>query len=78
MPDLHWLRQPEASMTLTLRAYSPSQAVQSIGSTADFRSIAADYYVLKSYDLSELKLRIRMAIEANLPSLATPTRQSQA
>jgi two-component system response regulator (stage 0 sporulation protein F) len=36
----------------------------------DFRSIAADYYVVKSYDLSELKARIRMALEANLPSPA--------
>ena len=33
----------------------------------DLRSIAADYYVTKSYDLSELKGRIRMAVEANLP-----------
>ncbi len=37
----------------------------------DPRSIAADYYVVKSYDLSELKARIRMAIAANLPSPAT-------
>ena len=37
MPNPHWPKQPEASMIhLTLRAYSPSQAVQSIGSTADF------------------------------------------
>ena len=36
----------------------------------DLRSIAADYYVTKSYDLSELKGRIRMAVEANLPSPA--------
>ena len=35
MLNLHWPRQTEASMTLlTLRAYSPSRAVQSIGSTA--------------------------------------------
>jgi hypothetical protein len=34
MPNLDWSRQPEASMTLILRAYSPSQAVESIGSTA--------------------------------------------
>jgi len=33
----------------------------------DLRSMAADYYVTKSYDLSELKGRIRMAVEANLP-----------
>jgi two-component system response regulator (stage 0 sporulation protein F) len=37
----------------------------------DPRSIAADYYVVKSYDLSELRTRIRMAIEANLPTPAT-------
>jgi two-component system response regulator (stage 0 sporulation protein F) len=37
----------------------------------DLRSIAADYYVTKSYDLSELKGRIRMAVEAHLPSPAT-------
>jgi DNA-binding response OmpR family regulator len=30
----------------------------------DIKSIAADYYVLKSSDLSELKSRIRMALEA--------------
>ena len=29
----------------------------------DLKSIAADYYVLKSSDLSELKSRIRMALE---------------
>lgn len=34
----------------------------------DLRSIAADYYVTKSYDLSELKGRIRMAVAANLPA----------
>ena len=34
----------------------------------DLRSIAADYYVTKSYDLSELKGRIKMAVEANLPA----------
>jgi two-component system response regulator (stage 0 sporulation protein F) len=34
----------------------------------DLRSMAADYYVTKSYDLSELKGRIRMAVEGNLPS----------
>ncbi len=32
----------------------------------DLRSIAADYYVLKSPDLSELKQKIRMAIEAGI------------
>ena len=38
---------------------------------SDLRSIAADYYVTKSYDLSELKGRIRMAVEARLPNPAT-------
>ena len=32
----------------------------------DLRSIAADYYVVKSLDLSELKLKIKMAMEGNL------------
>ena len=32
----------------------------------DLRAIAADYYVLKSLDLSELKQKIRMAIEAGI------------
>jgi hypothetical protein len=30
---------------------------------SDPRSIAADYYVVKSWDLSELKAKIRMALE---------------
>ena len=33
----------------------------------DLRSIAADYCLLKSSDLSELKQKIRMAIEATFP-----------
>lgn len=37
----------------------------------DLRTMAADYYVTKSYDLSELKGRIKMAIEANLLNPAT-------
>ena len=37
----------------------------------DPRCIAADYYVVKSYDLSELKTKIRMAIEANSARAAT-------
>ena len=32
----------------------------------DLRAIAADYYVVKSSDLSELKNKIRMAIEAGI------------
>lgn len=31
----------------------------------DQKSIAADYYVIKSFDLSELKLAIRKALEAD-------------
>ncbi len=31
----------------------------------DLRSIAADHYVIKSSDLTELKLKIKMAIEGN-------------
>jgi len=33
----------------------------------DDRSICADYYVVKSYDLSELKTKIRRALSAHLP-----------
>ena len=29
----------------------------------DLRSIAADYYVVKRYDLTELKMKIRMALD---------------
>ena len=31
----------------------------------DMKSIAADYYVIKSFDLSELKNKIAMALEAS-------------
>lgn len=31
----------------------------------DLKSIAADYYVVKSSDLRELKLKIKMALEGN-------------
>ena len=33
----------------------------------DLKSIAADYYVVKSADLSELKRKITMALEGHLP-----------
>jgi len=33
----------------------------------DLKSIAADYYVVKSADLSELKQKIRMALEGQIP-----------
>ncbi len=33
----------------------------------DLKSIAADYYVVKSADLSELKQKIKMAIEGHVP-----------
>jgi DNA-binding response OmpR family regulator len=36
----------------------------------DLRSIAADYYVVKNSDLTELKLKIKMAIESNEEFLA--------
>jgi DNA-binding NtrC family response regulator len=32
----------------------------------DMKSIAADFYVIKSFDLSELKNKIEMALEANV------------
>jgi len=38
----------------------------------DMKSIAADFYVIKSFDLSELKNKIKMALEAN----AKPEKQS--
>jgi DNA-binding response OmpR family regulator len=34
----------------------------------DLKSIAADYYVVKSADLSELKQKIKMALEGHIPS----------
>ncbi|MBW2019458.1 MAG: response regulator [Deltaproteobacteria bacterium] len=34
----------------------------------DLKSVAADYYVVKSADLSELKQKIKMALEGHIPS----------
>ena len=34
----------------------------------DIKSIAANFYVIKSFDLSELKKKIAMALEAQIPS----------
>ena len=34
----------------------------------DLKSIAADYYVVKSADLTELKQKIKMALEGSIPS----------
>lgn len=34
----------------------------------DIKSIAADFYVIKSFDLTELKKKIAMALEAEIPS----------
>ncbi len=39
----------------------------------DLKSIAADYYVVKSADLSELKQKIKMALEGNVPSESSET-----
>lgn len=33
----------------------------------DLKSVAADYYVMKSFDLTELKKRIAMALETKIP-----------
>ncbi len=33
----------------------------------DLKSVAADYYVVKSFDLTELKKRIAMALETTTP-----------
>ncbi len=37
----------------------------------DLKSIAADYYVVKSADLSELKQKIKMALEGHIPALSS-------
>lgn len=42
----------------------------------DLRSLAADYYVVKSFDLSELKKKIRMAIDTHLPVQILETRDA--
>jgi DNA-binding response OmpR family regulator len=42
----------------------------------DLRSLAADYYVVKSFDLSELKKKIRMAIDTHLPVQILETRNA--
>ena len=34
----------------------------------DTKAIAADFYVIKSFDLTELKKKIVMALEASIPS----------
>ena len=34
----------------------------------DIKSIAADFYVIKSFDLTELKKKIAMALEAQIPA----------
>jgi two-component system response regulator (stage 0 sporulation protein F) len=34
----------------------------------DIKSIAADFYVIKSFDLTELKKKIATALEAHIPS----------
>ena len=34
----------------------------------DIKSIAADFYVIKSFDLTELKKKIAMALEAQIPT----------
>jgi len=37
----------------------------------DLKAIAADYYVVKSADLSELKQKIKMALEGHIPLQST-------
>jgi DNA-binding response OmpR family regulator len=37
----------------------------------DLRSIAADYYVVKSSNLKELKFKIKIALEGGIPLLST-------
>jgi DNA-binding response OmpR family regulator len=36
----------------------------------DMKSIAADFYVIKSFDLTELKNKIKMALDTKLPPKA--------
>lgn len=38
----------------------------------DLKSIAADYYVVKSADLAELKQKIKMALEGHVPGPLIP------
>ncbi len=38
----------------------------------DMKSIAADFYVIKSFDLTELKNKIKMALEATVPKQDQP------
>ena len=35
----------------------------------DMKSIAADFYVIKSFDLTELKNKVKQALEASLPEV---------
>jgi len=37
----------------------------------DLKSIAADYYVVKSADLDELKQKVKMALEGHIPGQST-------
>jgi two-component system response regulator (stage 0 sporulation protein F) len=39
----------------------------------DLRSIAADHYVVKSSNMKELKLKVRMALESRIPWLDSAT-----
>ena len=34
----------------------------------DYKTLAADYYVVKSSDLSELKLKVKKALEGKVPT----------
>lgn len=36
----------------------------------DMKSIAADFYVIKSFDLTELKNKVKQALEASLPEVS--------
>lgn len=44
----------------------------------DLRSIAADYYIVKSVDLTELKIKINMALEGIVSSLTERTMEKMA
>jgi two-component system response regulator (stage 0 sporulation protein F) len=37
----------------------------------DMKSIAADFYVIKSFDLTELKNKIKMALETSVPATSS-------
>ena len=78
-------------MDIKLRKYSGLDLLQDIRNTHydlpvilctaysafnyDLKSIAADYYVIKSSNLGELKMKIRMSLEAGRDILSSDSRE---